>query len=83
MPARTPVQALQAIVAAEAVIRDLTQTKLEALAQWVTRVPAWHLTYPDLASGLAAVQALLMPEGAERPSRATAAEGGDDDGGPR
>ena len=45
--------------ATAAVIRDLTQAKLEALARWVTRVPAWRLIYPDLESGLAGVRGLL------------------------
>ncbi len=54
-----PAAALQGLLAAEAVIRDLTQAKLEALASWVTRVPAWRLTYPDLESGLAGVRGLL------------------------
>ncbi len=54
-----PTQALQGLLAAEAVLRDLTQAKLEALARWVTEMPAYRLTYPDLPSGLAAVQALV------------------------
>lgn len=61
-PAAVPVppeQALQDLLAAEAVIRDLTQAKLEALANWVTRVPAWRVTYPDLESGLAGVRGRL------------------------
>jgi hypothetical protein len=55
----TPEQALQGILAAEAVIRDLSQTKLDVLARWVSTVPAFTLTYPDLNSGLALVQTLL------------------------
>lgn len=57
----TPEQALQGILIAETALRDLTQAKLEALAHWVTITPAYTLTYPDLACGLALVQATLMP----------------------
>jgi len=56
---RLPEQALQGLVEAEAVIRDLDQAKLEALARWVSAVPAYALTYPDLDSGLALVRDLL------------------------
>jgi hypothetical protein len=44
----TPEQALHGLLAAEAVIRDLTQTKLSSLAHWIEGLPAWRLTYPDL-----------------------------------
>mgnify|MGYP001012857749 CR=1 FL=1 len=57
----TPEQALQGILTAEAVLRDLTQAKLEALAHWVSIIPAYTLAYPDIDSGLALVQATLMP----------------------
>ena len=60
-----PAAALQGLLAAEAVIRDLTQAKLEALARWVTRVPAWRLTYPDLESGLALIAAIRARPGAQ------------------
>ncbi len=53
----TPEQALQALIEAEAVIRNLTQSKLDALARWVSSVPAYALTYPDLRSGLGLVKA--------------------------
>jgi hypothetical protein len=46
----SPVQALQGIISAEAVIRDLTQEKLDGLARWVEALPAFALTYPDLAT---------------------------------
>ncbi len=55
----SPEQALQGLVEAEAVIRDLDQAKLEALARWVSAVPAAAVAYPDLASGLALVQGLV------------------------
>ena len=55
----SPELALQGLVRAEAVIRDLTQTKLEALAHWMSTTPAYALTYPDLDSGLILVQALM------------------------
>lgn len=59
----TPEQALQGILTAEAVLRDLTQAKLEALARWVSIIPAYTLTYPDIDSGLALVQAILRLSG--------------------
>lgn len=54
-----PEQALQSMINAEAVLRDLTQAKIEALARWVSNLPAYSLTYPDLDSGMAWVQSLL------------------------
>ena len=65
----TPEAALHALVAAEAVIRGLDQAKLDALARWISAVPAYALTYPDLASGLAAVQTLVEQAGAPAPDR--------------
>lgn len=62
----TPEQALQGLLGAEAVIRGLDQDKLDALARWVMATPAYTLTYPDLASGLAWVEKLLAQTGAER-----------------
>lgn len=44
----SPEAALQGLVAAEAVFRDLTQSKLSALARWIDGLSAWRLTYPDL-----------------------------------
>jgi len=55
----TPAQVLQRVVAAEAVIRDLTQAKLEALARWAGAAPAFALTYPDLDHALALVRGRL------------------------
>ena len=49
----TAEQALQGLMEAEAVVRDLTQAKLESLARWIECLPAWRLTYPDLDSALA------------------------------
>ncbi len=65
----TPEQALQGLLSAEAVIRGLNQDKLDALARWVSAVPAYTLTYPDLASGLAAVEALVKRTGAPAQDR--------------
>lgn len=56
-----PEQTLARIIAAEAVVRDLTQEKLEALARWVTDLPAHAIRYPDLATGLALVRDILHP----------------------
>ena len=61
----TPEAALQGVIEAEAVIRQLTQDKLERLARWVESAPAWSLTYPDLASGLTGIRRILgQPSGA-------------------
>ncbi|MEI6334170.1 MAG: hypothetical protein WCS87_06385 [Methylococcaceae bacterium] len=54
--ALSPEEALQHIIEAEAVIRNLTQAKLDALASWVSSVPAYALCYPDLDSALALVR---------------------------
>ena len=55
----SPEEALQRLVAADAVIRDLTQKKLEDLSQWVSSMPAYAIQYPSLVSGTALVQTLL------------------------
>ena len=68
--ALTPEQALQELIEAEAVIRDLTQAKLTALARWVSALPAQSLTYPDLASGLALARAALSKH-PPRPGRSS------------
>ena len=61
----TPEAALPGLIEAKAVIRHLTQEKLERLARWVEMAPAWSLTYPDLASGLAGMRRILgQPSGA-------------------
>ena len=57
--------AFQGLIEAEAVIRQLTQEKLERLARWIESAPAWSLTYPDLASGIAGMRRILgQPTGA-------------------
>ena len=48
----TPAQVLQAIIAAEAVLPRLDQTRLNALAHWVCSAPGFALTYPDLDCAL-------------------------------
>ncbi len=55
----SPEEALQRLVAADAVIRDLEQEKLEDLCQWVSSMPAYAIQYPSLVSGIALVQNLL------------------------
>lgn len=55
----TPEQTLQGIIAAEAVLRDLTQAKLAALARWVSDMPAYAIRYPTLDQGLGLVHDLL------------------------
>jgi hypothetical protein len=57
--ALSPEAALQYIIEAEAVIRHLTQSKLDALATWVSSVPAYAISYPDLDSALALVHQLI------------------------
>ena len=56
--ALSPEEALQHIIEAEAVIRNLSQAKLDALASWVSSAPAYALCYPDLDSALALIQQL-------------------------
>lgn len=64
MPTRlqrlSPEAALQGLIGAEAVIRGLHQDKLRRLARWLESAPAWSLSYPDLASGLAGVRQILQ-----------------------
>ncbi|MDD2767571.1 MAG: hypothetical protein PHT19_02475 [Methylococcus sp.] len=58
----SPVEALRRIVEAEAVIRNLSQTKLDALVRWMESAPAFELVYPDLDSALRLVRrTLAMP----------------------
>jgi hypothetical protein len=45
-------------IEADAVIRDLTQEKLEGIVRWVQSAPAYAITYPDLDNGLALVRSL-------------------------
>ncbi len=59
----SPERALQGLIEAEAVIRDLTQAKLDALVRWVSAVPAYALTYPDLGSALQLVRGRLDAHG--------------------
>ena len=63
----SPVQALQGLIGAEAVLRNLTQAKLDGLARWIEVLPAFALTYPDLATGLDQVAACLRTATGERP----------------
>ncbi|SDW06576.1 PqqD family peptide modification chaperone [Thiocapsa roseopersicina] len=63
----SPVQALEGIINAEAVIRDLTQEKVDALARWIETLPAFALTYPNLAIGLQQVAACLRTTAGARP----------------
>ena len=58
-----PAQVLRGVVEAEAVIRDLTQAKLEALALWVAAGPAYSVTFPDLETGLEQVRRLVADLG--------------------
>lgn len=55
----TPEKALQGFIEAEAVIRDLTQARLDALCAWVSASPAYAIAYPDLASVMAMIEELL------------------------
>lgn len=54
-----PEQALQGVIEAQAVIRNLTQGKLEALCGWVSALPAYSLNYSNLADGILLVRSLL------------------------
>lgn len=55
----SPELALARLIAADAIIRDLTQQKLETLCEWVTGIPAFSLTYPDLATGISLVHSII------------------------
>ena len=57
--ALSPEVALQHIIEAEAVLRNLSQVKLDALATWVSSVPAYAISYPDLNSALKLVRLLI------------------------
>lgn len=59
-----PEEVLRGLIEADAVIRDLTQAKLEGLARWVQSAPAYAITYPDLEAGLALVRQALPRVGA-------------------
>jgi hypothetical protein len=54
-----PEKALQELVDAGAVIRDLTQEKLEKLCEWVTAIPTYGLTYHDVATGKSLVENII------------------------
>lgn len=54
-----PEEALQRLVASESVIRDLSQEKLERLCQWISGMPAYVLTYPDIHTGMSLVRSIL------------------------
>lgn len=56
----TPVTVLQAILAAEAVLPTLDQSRLEALTRWVGSAPGFALTYPDLEWALDLVAGLAL-----------------------
>lgn len=54
-----PESVLQKLVASDSVIRDLTQSKLEALCQWIGTRLAFELTYPNLESAVMQISQLL------------------------
>lgn len=51
-----PEEALRGLVEAEAVIRDLTQERLNAICRWVGGRPSYALHFPDLESGIAMIE---------------------------
>jgi hypothetical protein len=55
----TPEQALKELVEAEAVIRDLTEDRLNAICRWISACPSYALHYPDLGSGIELLEAAL------------------------
>jgi hypothetical protein len=55
----TTEQSLQLLIESDTVIRDLTQKKLEALCDWISRIPAYSITYPDLVSGVSVIRGIL------------------------
>ena len=48
----TPVQVLEAILAAESVLPTLDQARLATLTAWVSSAPGYRLTYPDLVAAI-------------------------------
>ena len=48
----TPVQVLEAILAAESVLPTLDQTRLSTLTAWVSSAPGYRLIYPDLEAAI-------------------------------
>lgn len=58
-----PETALRRLVEADAVIRDLTQSKLHLLCSWVERLPAFDVTYPGLSEGLELVRGVIGTAG--------------------
>ncbi|NCC34333.1 MAG: hypothetical protein EOM24_20320 [Chloroflexia bacterium] len=58
----TPEKTFEGIIQSDAVIRDLNQAKLDALARWVSRMRAYTLIFQDLESGIAQVQEMLIGE---------------------
>ena len=61
-----PVAALQGIIAAGSVIAHLTQDALTALIRWISAIPAFSLTYPDLDHALALIAQRLPIESPRR-----------------
>lgn len=55
----SPEESLQRIIEAGSVIRDLTQAKLRLLTQWVSAIPAFVISYPDLEAATEQVRLLL------------------------
>jgi len=62
-----PEAALRGIIEAEAVLRALTQAKLDAFARWLGGTPAYHLEYPDLDQALALIDAVRARPAASSP----------------
>ena len=61
-PTCTPVSAEQALcrlIESGAGIGNPTQQNLEALCRWVSAIPAYALTYPDLDAGLSLVRRVM------------------------
>jgi hypothetical protein len=54
-----PVTLLRRIVETRAILAPLDQGRLELLLNWVARIPAYRIEYPDLASGLRLVRKLV------------------------
>ncbi|MGJ0509283.1 MAG: PqqD family peptide modification chaperone [Methylocystis sp.] len=58
----SPEAALGALIRSESILRDLTQSRLEALTRWIGSIPAHALTFPDLESAIGLVRGLATSE---------------------
>jgi len=61
----SPEQVLQGLIEADIGFRGIDQGWVDGLAQWIERLPAYQITYPDLETALAQVHTLLQAHAEE------------------